>query len=117
MNPENPLYSVSLGVASLQVDSVGVATALSPVCVGHFKFYLSTSIVSLGLGVRHQVAAIQLCLTQRSPEWRQDLRVADGRVIGEVTRPDQGRLAFFGELEYEVDGLSYTLSTQMRMTQ
>ena len=49
MNPENPLYSVSLGVASLQVDSVGIATALSPVCVGHFKFYLSTSIVSLGL--------------------------------------------------------------------
>jgi len=37
------------------------------------------------------------CLTQRSPEWRQEnLRVADGRVIGEVTRPDQGRLAFFG---------------------
>ena len=58
------------------------------------------------------------CLTQRSPEWRQEnLRVADGRVIGEVTRPDQGRLAFFGELEYEVDGVSYTLSTQMRMTQ
>jgi hypothetical protein len=49
MNPENPLYSVSLGVASLQVDSVGIATALSPVCVGHFKFYLSTSIVGLGL--------------------------------------------------------------------
>jgi len=36
-------------VASLQVDSVGVPTALSPVCVGHFKFYLSTSIVGLGL--------------------------------------------------------------------
>jgi hypothetical protein len=49
MNPENPLYSVSLGVASLQVDSVGVPTALSPVCVGHFKFYLSTSIGGLGL--------------------------------------------------------------------
>jgi PhoPQ-activated pathogenicity-related protein len=54
----------------------------------------------------------------RTTEWRQEnLRDADGRVIGEVTRPDQGRLAFFGELEYEVDGLSYTLSTQMRMTQ
>jgi hypothetical protein len=36
-------------VASLQVDSVGIATALSPVCVGHFKFSLSTSIVGLGI--------------------------------------------------------------------
>ena len=54
----------------------------------------------------------------RTTQWRQEnLRVADGRVIGEVTRAEQGRLAFFGELEYEVDGLSYTLSTQMRLTQ
>ena len=54
----------------------------------------------------------------RTIEWRQEnLRVADGRVIGEVTRPEQGRVAFFGELEYEIDGLSYTLSTQMRLTQ
>ena len=54
----------------------------------------------------------------RTTEWRQEnLRVADGGVIGEVARPEQGRLAFFGELEYEVDGLSYTLSTQMRLTQ
>jgi PhoPQ-activated pathogenicity-related protein len=54
----------------------------------------------------------------RTIEWRQEnLRVADGPVIGEVTRPEQGRVAFFGELEYEIDGLSYTLSTQMRLTQ
>jgi PhoPQ-activated pathogenicity-related protein len=53
----------------------------------------------------------------RTAEWRQEnLRVADGRIVGEVTRPDQGRLSFFGELEYEIDGLRYTLSTQMRMT-
>ncbi len=54
----------------------------------------------------------------RTIEWRQEnLRVADGRVIGEITPPEQGRVAFFGELEYEIDGLSYTLSTQMRLTQ
>jgi hypothetical protein len=41
MNPENPLYSISLGVVSLQVDSVGVATALSPVSVDHFKFLIT----------------------------------------------------------------------------
>ena len=53
----------------------------------------------------------------RTIEWRQEnLRVADGRVTGEVAPPEQGRVAFFGELDYEVDGLSYTLSTQMRMT-
>ena len=54
----------------------------------------------------------------RTIEWHQEnLRVADGRVIGEITRPEQGRVAFFGELEYEIDGLSYTLSTQMRLAQ
>ena len=32
----------------------------------------------------------------RTAEWRhENLRVADGRVFGEVTRPEQGRLAFF----------------------
>jgi hypothetical protein len=36
-------------VASLQDDSVGVATALSPVGAGHFKFYHTTFIVGLGL--------------------------------------------------------------------
>ena len=54
----------------------------------------------------------------RTAEWRPEtLRLAGGRVVGEVARPDQGRLAFFGELEYEIDGLSYTLSTQMRMAE
>ena len=39
------------------------------------------------------------------------------KIIGEVTRPEQGYLAFFGELDYEIDGLRYHLSTQLRMTQ
>ena len=33
----------------MQDDSVGVVTALSPATVGHFKFYLLSSIVGLGL--------------------------------------------------------------------
>ncbi|HUK41036.1 MAG TPA: hypothetical protein VLX11_08330, partial [Candidatus Acidoferrales bacterium] len=49
--PENPLYSISLGVASLQVGSVGVPTALSPVSAGHFKFHPITFIVGSGLKV------------------------------------------------------------------
>jgi hypothetical protein len=38
-------------VASLQVDSVGLATALSPVGAGHFKFYHTNFIVGLGLRI------------------------------------------------------------------
>ena len=38
-------------MASLQVDSVGLATALSPVGAGHFKFYHTTFIVGLGLSL------------------------------------------------------------------
>jgi hypothetical protein len=45
-------------VASLQDDSVGVVTALSPATVGHFKFYLLSSIVGLGLRVQN-VQAVQ----------------------------------------------------------
>jgi type IV pilus assembly protein PilA len=38
-------------VASLQDDSVGVATALSPATVGHFKFLFHQLFVGLGLVV------------------------------------------------------------------
>jgi hypothetical protein len=46
---ENPLYSISLGVASLQLGWVGVATALSPVSAGHFKFLAHHFFVRLRL--------------------------------------------------------------------
>src|SRR5207253_10134063 len=46
---ENRLYSISLGVASLQDGLVGVATALSPAMAGHFKFLLHHFFVRLGL--------------------------------------------------------------------
>jgi hypothetical protein len=36
-------------VASLHADSVGVATALSPATVGHFKFLFHQLFVGLGL--------------------------------------------------------------------
>ena len=44
-------------MASLQDDSVGVATALSPVGAGHFKFYHTTFIVGLGLAIPRNVFA------------------------------------------------------------
>ena len=35
-------------------------------------------------------------------------------IVGEVARPDQGYVAFLGDLEYEIDAMPYYLSTQIR---
>ena len=54
----------------------------------------------------------------RAAQWsEQDVSFANGQIIGEITPPDKGHLAFFGELDYEIDGLRYHLSTQVRMTE
>ena len=54
----------------------------------------------------------------RAAKWtEQAVSFSGGKMIGEVSLPDNGHVAFFGELEYAVDGLRYRLSTQMRMTQ
>src|SRR5256885_3564183 len=54
---ENRLYSISLGVASLQDGLVGVATALSPAMAGHFKFLLHHFFVRLGLSMEQEFFA------------------------------------------------------------
>jgi PhoPQ-activated pathogenicity-related protein len=52
----------------------------------------------------------------RSVQWKeQEVTISDGKIIGEVTPPENGHLAFFGELDYLIDGLRYHLSTQVRM--
>ena len=54
----------------------------------------------------------------RAAKWiEQPVSLSDGKVIGEVPLPAKGHVAFFGELDYEIDGLRYRLSTQMRMTE
>jgi PhoPQ-activated pathogenicity-related protein len=54
----------------------------------------------------------------RAAKWsEQKMSLSDGKIVGEVTLPDKGHLAFFGELDYEIDGLRYHLSTQVRMTE
>jgi PhoPQ-activated pathogenicity-related protein len=54
----------------------------------------------------------------RASQWRgQEVSFSDGKIIGEVAPPEKGHLAFFGELDYEIGGLSYRLSTQVRMTE
>ena len=53
----------------------------------------------------------------RSAKWReQTVNVSKGLVVGEVTPPENGQVAFYGELDYEIDGVKYHLSTQVRMT-
>src|SRR5262245_11062721 len=49
MGKENRLYSISLGVASLQGGSVGVATALSPATCRPFQVFSPSFFVGLGL--------------------------------------------------------------------
>jgi PhoPQ-activated pathogenicity-related protein len=54
----------------------------------------------------------------RTAKWReQSVTLSNGIVIGELAPPEKGHLAFFGELDYEIDGLKYRLSTQIRMTE
>jgi len=53
----------------------------------------------------------------RAANWKeQAVTVSNGDVIGEVAIPDEGYLAFYGELDYEIDGLKYRLSTQIQMS-
>src|SRR5262249_26366797 len=52
MGKENRLYSISLGVASLQGGLVGVATALSPATCRPFQVFSPSFFVGLGLDVR-----------------------------------------------------------------
>ncbi|MCI0464959.1 MAG: PhoPQ-activated pathogenicity-related family protein [Gemmataceae bacterium] len=52
----------------------------------------------------------------RKATWEeQPAMVKGGTVQGEVTPPAEGFVAFFAEVDYEVNGLVYHLSTQMRI--
>jgi PhoPQ-activated pathogenicity-related protein len=52
----------------------------------------------------------------RKATWQeQAATVKGGTVQGEVERPADGFLAFFAELDYEVNGTAYHLSTQLRV--
>jgi PhoPQ-activated pathogenicity-related protein len=53
----------------------------------------------------------------RAANWRERaVTFSNGKIIGEVTPPEKGYLAFYGELDYEIDGVSYRLSTQVGTT-
>jgi PhoPQ-activated pathogenicity-related protein len=52
----------------------------------------------------------------RKAEWKErPALLQDGTVGGAVDPPAKGCLAFYADLEYEVDGIRYDLSTQLRL--
>jgi PhoPQ-activated pathogenicity-related protein len=52
----------------------------------------------------------------RTAKWKeQAVTVSNPAMTGEVALPEEGYLAFFGELDYEIDGLKYRLSTQLQV--
>jgi PhoPQ-activated pathogenicity-related protein len=52
----------------------------------------------------------------RKAEWKErPATLQDGTVVGEVEAPATGCRAFYGELEYDLDGLRYDVSTQLRI--
>src|SRR5262245_45133154 len=65
MGKENRLYSISLGVASLQGGLVGVATALSPATCRPFQVFSPSFFV--GLGLTHVLAFGLLFITSLIP--------------------------------------------------
>src|SRR5262249_20858394 len=53
----------------------------------------------------------------RKATWTDAVMRGDGsQYMAEVERPDSGYVALFGDLEYEVDGVPYHVSTQIRQT-
>jgi PhoPQ-activated pathogenicity-related protein len=52
----------------------------------------------------------------RKAEWKeQPVNLQEGTVTGLVEPPTTGCRAFYAEMEYELDGLHYDLSTQLRI--
>jgi PhoPQ-activated pathogenicity-related protein len=53
----------------------------------------------------------------RESDWESTAMTVNGAVVkGEVPRPEKGYIALVGDLEYEIDGIRYHLSTQVRQT-
>ena len=52
---------------------------------------------------------------RRSLWSEQSVRVTDGTVIGEIAPPEKGFLAFYANMQYEVDGVPLDLCTQIRV--
>jgi PhoPQ-activated pathogenicity-related protein len=53
----------------------------------------------------------------RKADWKEVLaKLEDGKAVVTVSPPEKGCQAFYGEVEYEVDGLKYVVCTQVRVS-
>jgi PhoPQ-activated pathogenicity-related protein len=53
----------------------------------------------------------------RESPWESSSMAVNGAVVkGETPRPSKGYIALVGDVEYEIDGFTYHLSTQIRQT-
>jgi PhoPQ-activated pathogenicity-related protein len=69
------------------------------------------------LGARLWLARMST-LDFRGAKWvPQELKLDNGQFVGEVEPAASRHLALFGEVDYEIDGLRYHLSSQLRLTE
>ena len=54
----------------------------------------------------------------RKAKWSEEKIATEkgGAIVGQVSPPSEGYRAFYAELDYDVDGLAYHLSTQIRVS-
>jgi PhoPQ-activated pathogenicity-related protein len=53
----------------------------------------------------------------RTAQWRdQPVSFTEGKMVGAVKVPQTGHMAIYGELDYEIDNVTYHLSTQVKVS-
>lgn len=50
----------------------------------------------------------------RKSEWKAQPLTSGEKMLGEVSAPESGNVAYFGDLTYEIEGIPFHLSTQIR---
>jgi hypothetical protein len=52
----------------------------------------------------------------RKCTWKEQPVKMDGKaIVGAIERPAVGHRVFYGEMEYQIDGITFYLSTQVRV--
>ena len=80
------------------------------------KLRLTIAATPMPLNARLWVARSATADLRTSVWSPHEVSLAGDKIVAEVSSPETGHLAFFGELDYRIDGLRYHLSTQVRMT-
>ena len=81
----------------------------------HGKLRLTIEATPPPLGARLWTAQAPTRDFRHATWMEQTATVDQSRVVGELMSPTKGYTAFFGELDYDVEGLRYHLSTQVRV--